>query len=549
MSYPAFPQYSMVDYSKKKNRRDAAVSITDDEELQEFPHKEDATSDTLVDAVDAEVEGSNPAEQDTVLTEEPTVTQVESGDMSVKEDFFLTTVLSGEEKVSSICVGVHDVNDIEPGEPEEHFSFVNLGTSGLLLEESQCLPAIEEKPSLKSSPYTLLNTETLESSLHNNGAIVQRYEKTSPKSKEENISKEVPKKKNKLFIAAFVVNILLCFAVCGLLGYILYSLHQLKLGRKTELCVQNYQLSDEDLNTSHRDREYEEEDCTIDKCQESLETLNATIFNYFRSSFRNQDLLINILNNPNLLFSHSCASIHAVSPTSPSGYYWFRSSNGSFVSLYCDMELKCGGVSGGWTRLVQWDMADCNTQCLSTDFVPKNYSGVRNCGIPPAHGPWCASTNFTLSKDLVYSKVCGRVAANASGSPDAFASILSEVTLDSAYLDGVSLTHGSGSSRSHIWSFAACTSGSTSCSCHNSSSSKAPPAFVGSDYFCDSSGPGGSAPLWQNCSSVDQGSKTCPWFFKDLPAATSDAIELRACTDQLRYDEDVAISAVEIYIQ
>ena len=538
----------MVDYSKKKNRRDAAVSVTDDEELQEVPHKEDATSDTLVDIVDAEVEGSNPGEQDTVLTEEPAVIQVESSDLSVKEDLDLSTGLSGEEKVSLICVGVSEINGIEPGEPEEQFSFVNLGTSGLLLEESPCLPAIEEKPSLKSSPYTLLNTETLESSLHNNGAVVQRYEKTSPKTKEDNVLKEVPQKKKKLFIAAFVVNTLLCLAVCGLLGYILYSIHQLKLSRKTELCVQNYQLSDEDLNFSHRDREYEEENCTNDKCQESLEALNATIFNYFHSSFRNQDLLINILNNPNLLFSHSCASIHAVSPASPSGYYWFRSSNGSFVSLYCDMELECGGVSGGWTRLVQWDMEDCNAQCPSADFVPKNYNGVRNCGIRPSFGSWCASTNFTLPIDLVYSKVCGRVAAYASGSPDAFASTLSEVTIGSPYLDGVSLTHGSGSSRSHIWSFAACTSGSTSCSCHNSSSSRAP-AFVGSDYFCDSSGPGGSAPLWQNCSSVDLGSKTCPWFFKDLPAATSDTIELRACTDQRRYDEDVAISAVEIYIQ
>ena len=148
-----------------------------------------------------------------------------------------------------------------------------------------------------------------------------------------------------------------------------------------------------------------------------------------------------------------------------------------FESVLCDMELVCGGVSEGCTRLVQWDMVYCNTQCPSAHFIPKNYNGVRNCGIPPAHGPWCASTNFTLSKDLVYSKVCGRVAAYAYGSLNAFASILSEVTLDSAYLDGVSLTHGSGSSRSHIWSFAACTSGSTSCSCHNSSSSRAPPAF------------------------------------------------------------------------
>ena len=35
----------------------------------------------------------------------------------------------------------------------------------------------------------------------------------------------------------------------------------------------------------------------------------------------------------------SCA---AVPPSSPSGYYWVRASNGSAMSVYCDMTRSCG---------------------------------------------------------------------------------------------------------------------------------------------------------------------------------------------------------------
>ena len=388
-------------------------------------------------------------------------------------------------------------------------------------------------PSVKVSSYTPINTDTLETN-RKIYSVLQRPEGTASKPKK---SFKIPSQRQFHVLAlGLMANVLLSLVVCSFLASNLYALHHFGASTVTEL----NSLSSE-LSGNHNSNLQ----CSANNSHQHQDWLNETVFHNLLSSFQNQDFLIN---NP-ILLSHSCASIHSVSPASPSGYYWFRSPNGSFVSLYCDMELECRDESGGWTRLVQWDIADCNTQCQSADFVPKNYNGVRNCGIRPSHGPMCASTNFELPKDLVYSKVCGRVAAYASGSPDAFASTLSEVTIDSVYLDGVSLTHGSGSSRSHIWSFAACTSGSTSCSCHNSSSSRAPPAFVGSGYFCDSSGPGGSAPLWQNCSSVDLGSKTCPWFFKDLPAATSDAIELRACADQDRVDEDVAISAVEIYIQ
>ena len=58
----------------------------------------------------------------------------------------------------------------------------------------------------------------------------------------------------------------------------------------------------------------------------------------------------------------SCA---ALPPSSPSGYYWVRASNGSAVSVYCDMTRSCGGVTGGWMRVAELDMTNSSHQCPS----------------------------------------------------------------------------------------------------------------------------------------------------------------------------------------
>ena len=61
----------------------------------------------------------------------------------------------------------------------------------------------------------------------------------------------------------------------------------------------------------------------------------------------------------------SCATLKALSPSSPSGYYWVRASNGSAVRVYCDMTRSCGGVTGGWMRVAELDMTNSSHQCPS----------------------------------------------------------------------------------------------------------------------------------------------------------------------------------------
>ena len=161
--------------------------------------------------------------------------------------------------------------------------------------------------------------------------------------------------------------------------------------------------------------------------------------------------------------------------------------------------------------------------------------------------------------------MCGRIRGYQFGATGAFGHNLRNI--DSYYVDGVSLTHGASGCRQHIWTFAAGVSEVTtmfpnfSCPCDTAPPSVVP-AFVGSDYFCES----GLHSEWnyyfvlfpddvlwdgQNCTSTS----TCcqfnnpPWFTKILPNATAEDIELRICTYFSPEYDDVPIELVELYVQ
>ena len=271
--------------------------------------------------------------------------------------------------------------------------------------------------------------------------------------------------------------------------------------------------------------------------------------------------------------SFPATSCLQVAPSSPSGYYWVRSSNGSAVRVYCDMTRSCGGVTGGWIRVTHLDFNDTSTSCPSGFRESSVDSVTRTCGIESS-GPACPAVMFSTS-GVEYTKVCGKVLAYQFSSPDAFGStrsIKENRTIDSNYVDGVSLTHGSGP-REHIWTFAAAMDeygglreGDNVCECsHSQRNGRPPPSFVGQDYFCDSAIQGqfideidagrifSDNPLWEGTGcGVDS---TCcsfnnpPWFHKELPSPTSDDIEMRVCCDQIRSDEDIEVLSVEIYVQ
>ena len=146
----------------------------------------------------------------------------------------------------------------------------------------------------------------------------------------------------------------------------------------------------------------------------------------------------------------SCQNILYCFTSAPSGYYQITAPNGSLVKVYCDMEgTNCGG-EGGWTRVAYVNMSQSDTTCPQ-GLTQRNFTGNDYCG---RNIIGCQSTDFP-THGLSYSRVCGRLRGYQYGGPDAFnASIVEKYTsVDSNYVDGVSITYGS-NPRKHVWTYA-----------------------------------------------------------------------------------------------
>ena len=135
-------------------------------------------------------------------------------------------------------------------------------------------------------------------------------------------------------------------------------------------------------------------------------------------------------------------------------------------------------------------------------------------------------------------------------------------SIDSFYLGGVSVTHGS--PRQHIWSFSGGLDEVISVNACPCVTGNRIPSFVGRNYFCEagitrySSGfalwPDGD-PLWdgQGCGPT---SSCCtfnspPWFNVQLSSPTTDDIEVRICGDHGIGDEGTPIQQllIELYVK
>ena len=261
-------------------------------------------------------------------------------------------------------------------------------------------------------------------------------------------------------------------------------------------------------------------------------------------------------------YNYSCLQIHQVNPSATSGYYNIILTNGSIVTVYCDMEGMNCDEEGGWTRVAYLNMAEPDTTCPS-GLTQAEYVNINHdvCGQPNPSTGSCDSTFFS-SCSINYTKVCGQVRGYQFRSIDAFNTVTSDI--DSYYVDGVSITYGS-NPRQHVWTYAGGVTEkrliSNGCPCNSGTSASSPPSFVGNDYYCESGTYNSPLyilyaddPLWdgQNC---DGPESTCctnpnmPWFLKTLNETTTDDIELRVCSDQGLPDEDIPLDIIEIYVK
>ena len=278
-----------------------------------------------------------------------------------------------------------------------------------------------------------------------------------------------------------------------------------------------------------------------------------------------QELLV--LHNDSTALPTSCKEIKERQPLSPSGVYLLANATATYTA-YCNMEELCGS-GGGWTRLAYLDMTDATENCPS-GFRLYQSGGVRVCGRATTNEGSCVSVQFP-SNGISYSQVCGRVVGYQFGSTDAnLQTILhGENSLDSYYVDGVIITHGS--PRQHVWTLIAglheatiLLNGEYNCPCSQGGRQNSILSFIGNDYFCESGNPAAvdtwqyrlyaSDPLWdgKGCGSLEGNccnAPGLPWFNKVLNTTTTDYLELRVCGDEGTGNEDAPVSFYELYVK
>ena len=256
--------------------------------------------------------------------------------------------------------------------------------------------------------------------------------------------------------------------------------------------------------------------------------------------------------------AQSCFAIYDYNPRAPSGHYYVKGSR-----VYCDMESRICGVKGGWMRVTSLDMTNASQSCPD-QFKSENTGGKRLCVKKFRTG--CSSQVYSTG-GVEYAEVCGKARGYAYGSPDTapYPAGVSR-SIEEAYTDGVSITHGS-NPRKHIFTYMGGYTEYTQtphehrCPC----AAKGVPLkynhFIGNNFYCESGNPnrlwekkwylndslwdGAGCPTGNSCCS----NSGLPYFHRTLPRVTTDNIEVRLCADQPRPDEDIGLEQLELYVR
>ena len=214
-------------------------------------------------------------------------------------------------------------------------------------------------------------------------------------------------------------------------------------------------------------------------------------------------------------------------------------------------------VLGPWKQVAHFSTAE-GSSC-PTNLRTVTSSSLRACGRNLQHAS-CVSVPIQVSQN--YSHVCGVVKGFQAFSTDAFAPDTDSI--DTYYVDGVSITHGT--PRRHLWTYASGVSERDSekyrcpCARSNPSDRSGVPRFVLEHFYCESCFSGNhfekrvawEDPLWDSHNCQAPGNKCCErygWFYRDVPSS-SDDIELRICaeSDESIATEDILISHFEFWL-
>ena len=266
----------------------------------------------------------------------------------------------------------------------------------------------------------------------------------------------------------------------------------------------------------------------------------------------------------------SCSDILLNYPNATSGYYNLIITNGSIISIYCDMEGNNCGEERGWTRIAFVNMSEPGTTC-PTGLTEGQYDNITLCGLnhtalDGTYDPVCNSTFFS-TYGLNYSKVCGQVRGYQWGGAEGFRRHYeNSYSLPDAYLTGVSITYDDNPIK-HIWSYV-CGAREIghfclACPC-NTGSHYSPPSFIDNDYYCESGFYNfytnydnllsSNDTLWdgQQCNGYESScctSPNMPWFIKTLNETVSDNIQLRVCGGDDHKQFSTPLDLIELFIK
>ena len=259
----------------------------------------------------------------------------------------------------------------------------------------------------------------------------------------------------------------------------------------------------------------------------------------------------------------SCAEIYQVNKASrqKSGLYWIRTT--SLHQVYCDMELECGGVKGGWTRVAYLDASTKSVCPSSWSAIPLPGTSEYVCQSGSSSG--CCSVDFS-TLGISFNKICGQAVAYQKGSTDAFhPTNVNSKSINDVYVDGLSITVGN--PRKHVWTYAAGLSDdhnypTYNCPCAHTPG-PFPPAFVGDHYYYESGNTGSfdnatyysSDVLWDGNNCIGSQNNCCtnpdlPWFFRQFVRNIhGENLEVRICHLENSANEDVLVQKLELYVQ
>ena len=232
----------------------------------------------------------------------------------------------------------------------------------------------------------------------------------------------------------------------------------------------------------------------------------------------------------------SCAELLARGWSTGDGSYDLDTAGCGESTWFCDMTTD----GGGWTQVVDLDF---DTDACPGDWQPTDLGFDKVCS-RAASGSGHIRTALLDTCGVAHSELRGNGAMYQYGSTDAFGDFPS-TSIDDAYGDVVSITVDD--PRTHVFTYVfGFKSGGTDDSNCPAIGGAAPPAFVGTDFLCETGNPSSTTNerIW-----YDTPLFAADWFQVDLGVERTGDVETRLIGTHDTSDEDMGVATFRLQVR